>query len=801
MAKSGGKDLLMEKGEKIGLGIATVLGVLFLAFGVMAMFDRPQNPDDFSKGVEGKAAELTRQMASPEAKIDPVKPELEKPVSTEIVQLVAGKNPLYDPTPVPDSRRIAPTVLPVVEAQADIAVIKVLANDFVLERNEQGEVTKVRVGVVTARTDEKVEGGGKFLKDVRGRFKGKIPPKQQPPGFGGGMPGPGLDGAGGARGGSGGPGSGGGFPGPGGVPGFPGGGGGAMGYGGSSSSPSGFGGGMPGSGFGGGPPGFGSGAGMPGSGGMRGGSGGLPGAGFPGGDMFGGSQSAGQRFAVEYIEGENDEEIERKLNGRRLAITIKPQRMTVIQASFPYRAQLEKFRIALRHQKLEELYQHAEDMPVFYGVDVQRKAYRPRNGGRDLDQLEDWQSIDLAGNSQDLRAVTLVYKEETPPDIQRVMLHEDHMLVMPLPHEMPGAGKYPEMRLPELKKAMEKQRKLDPKSQVPPPTKSKYSGGDNPFKKGSGPQAGMYNLGGEGAFQGLAGMFQGPGKGKTGTDAALTGAPSAYQPPDYVYVRVYDTDIKDGLVYEYRIRVKVKNPNFQRKGEVSKASDADNEELPPQEDHWFVVPNKVSVPQGGYSYVTEWTRPKERESRPLSPPDERLGQAVLQFQRWYEYLDLPGGLKEPIGDWVQSELLATRGMFVTGKAFAPLPFWSSVENRFVLREIPGEKVAKGKDPRRGAMIEPVRPKALLAVEVAGGKVKADVKPNPGERTNRGGLVVEETATEVLFMLPDGSLEVKSSARDKANADRKEREEHFKKWVEETEAQNPSGPPPKKKDDF
>ncbi|HKB02302.1 MAG TPA: hypothetical protein VKD90_08785, partial [Gemmataceae bacterium] len=422
-----------------------------------------------------------------------------------------------------------------------------------------------------------------------------------------------------------------------------------------------------------------------------------------------------------------------------------------------------------------------------------------RNGGRDLDPLEDWQSIDLAGNSQDLRAVTLVYKEETPPDIQRVMLHEDHMLVMPLPQEMPGAGKYPEMKLKTLKDAMEKQRKLDPKSQMAPPTKSKYGGGDNPFKKGSGPQAGMYNLGGEGAFGGLAGMFQGPGKGKAGTETVTGFTPTSYQPPDYVFVRVYDTDIKDGLVYEYRIRVKVKNPNFQRKGEVSKASDADNEELPPQEDHWFVVPNKVSVPQGGYTYVTEWTPPKDRESRPLPRPQE--GQAVLEFQRWYEYLDLSGGLKEPVGDWVISDLLATRGMFVTGKAFAPLPFWSSVENRFILREIPGEKVAKGRDPRRGALIEPVRPKAMLAVEVAGGKVKAKVPPNPGERTNRGGLVEDDAATEVLFLLPDGSLEVKSSARDKADPDRKGREEHFKKWVDETEAQNPNAPPPKKKDDF
>jgi hypothetical protein len=560
-------------------------------------------------------------------------------------------------------------------------------------------------------------------------------------------------------------------------------------------------------------PGMPGGGGFPGGGGRFGGSGfggGFPGpGGFPGmggGNIYGGAQSAGNRFEVTYIEGANDEEIERQMNGRRLAITIKPQRMAVIQASFPYREELEKFRIALRYQDLKELYSHPDDMPVFNGVDLQRRAYRPRNGGRDLDPLEDWQPVDLAGNTQDLRAVTIVYKEETPPDLQRVMLHEDHMLVMPLPQEMPGAGKYPELRLKTLKDAMETQKKRDPKNVVVEPSKKRFAGGDNPFKRDTGTNASLYNLGGEGGFPGMmGGMFPGMGrggKGKPGAEGGVFSAtvPQSYEPPDFVYVRVYDTDIKDGLVYEYRLRVKVKNPNYGRKGEVSKASDADNEELPPQEDHWFVVPQKVAVPQGGYHYVVEYTPPKDRESRPLPRPEP--GQAVLQIQRWYEYLDLPGGLREPVGDWVLADLLATRGMYVTGKAFTPLPFWSSVENRFVLREIPGEKTPKGKDPRRGAIIEPVRPKALLAVEVEGGKASARVPQNPGDlRTPRLPRVEDEVASEVLFQYPDGSLEVRSSAYDKADPDRKEREENFQKWVKDTEDQNPSGQPQKKKDDF
>ena len=108
----------------------------------------------------------------------------------------------------------------------------------------------------------------------------------------------------------------------------------------------------------------------------------------------------------------------------------------------------------------------------------------------------------------------------------------------------------------------------------------------------------------------------------------------------------------------------------------------------------------------------------------------------------------------------------------TGKAFAQVPFWSSVDNTFVLREIPNDQTPKGKDARRGAIIEPVRPKALLTVDVAGGKW-VPRSAESGERTNRGTTVEDEGAFEVLFMYPDGTLDLRTSAVDKGDADRKD----------------------------
>src|SRR5262249_11162059 len=154
-------------------------------------------------------------------------------------------------------------------------------------------------------------------------------------------------------------------------------------------------------------------------------------------------------------------------------------------------------------------------------------------------------------------------------------LHEDNMLVMPLPHEL--TGKYPEMRLKTIKDSIEKVKKADPKNTAPPPPKTRFQGDSNPFKRDEGATAGLYNPGGEGMVGSLFPPMGSKPGGKKGTEPGPA-APEKYEPPDFIYVRAYDADIRDGLTYQYRIRVKVKNPNFGKTDQVSKKSDAENEE-------------------------------------------------------------------------------------------------------------------------------------------------------------------------------------------------------------------------------
>ena len=806
MAKASGvQDLLIEKGEKIGLGIAGGVGGLMLVLGVASMFGRSQNPEEFAKQIDSKAAGLTSQINSPNgATIDPVSPDLVKPVTNNLVALQPLSSVLFDPNAPPDGRRLAPVVLRIVEGQADIAVVKIAASDITLEKN--GDRTLIKAGVVSAiDPKEKITGSGKFLTDMKNKL-GRAGRNIRLPNQGGNNPGgPAGPGGAGLKGGSGGPGGMGGGP-----TGFPGG----MGGGGPTGFPGGMGG-FPGGARGG--PGFGlgggSGGGPPGGmtpGGIKGGGGGEDGAG--GGSMPGMMAQGGTRYQVEYIEGETDEELEAKMKGRRLAITISPERMAVLQASFPYRAELERYRQALQYQTMEQLYARPDEMPTFNGVEVQRRVSRA-NGM----MVEDWTPLPFVENGQQLRAIKLLDRDD-PADLAWVSLHEDNQLVMPLPTEV--TGKYPDLELKTLKDTIKKLKDSNARPNLPAPP-SRFKGEINPFGRSSvGSSGNLFNAGnrgtgggGDDAEGGMgAGMRRGggfmmptkPGGGnKSGENPNQPSTSGGkIEPPDYIYIRVFDTDIKDGMVYHYRMRARLLNPNFGKRDLVSKSSDADNKELAVGEEHWFEFSQPVAVPKTSYQYVID--APPAAKGQPAPP---KPGQAIMQIHRFEQRMEIPEQrLNEPVGDWVLGELTATKGLYLQGKAFAPLPFWSSITNDFELRPLPGEKatVVKGPkkdviEPRKGVLFEPIRPRTIIAADVSGGQVKEKVPNNPGERSTRTGTIADEVSTNVLLMYPDGSLELKSSAVDKADVARKSREENWKKWVNDTIIKSggaPVGPGPK-----
>ncbi len=166
----------------------------------------------------------------------------------------------------------------------------------------------------------------------------------------------------------------------------------------------------------------------------------------------------GAREKIEYVPLDPE-----KLKDKRLAWTIFPRRMVVVQGSFPYKAQIEEIQKALRLDNPIDVFDvyKEEETPLFKGVLVQRQILLP-DGTVEIP----WADIDVVSNY--MRTIYPRKYGDKPDDTntQYVLLHGGHRLVMPLPILM--EGKYPDIRLETIKETIRKQIALNK-----PPEKKK----------------------------------------------------------------------------------------------------------------------------------------------------------------------------------------------------------------------------------------------------------------------------------------------------------------------------------------
>src|SRR6185437_10028653 len=110
-----------------------------------------------------------------------------------------------------------------------------------------------------------------------------------------------------------------------------------------------------------------------------------------------------------------------KLNGdEHLARQLRPARMAIIAASFPYKAQLEEFKTKLRLASIEDVLNEPVEDPKdkaeklqafrFLGVEVQRKEFDIYGK-----ELGDWKALDLKATYSDwLMTSGLPFEEDDP---------------------------------------------------------------------------------------------------------------------------------------------------------------------------------------------------------------------------------------------------------------------------------------------------------------------------------------------------------------------------------------------------
>jgi hypothetical protein len=773
-SKKAGDGFLMEKGEKLLIGIGAGGLLLLFAVGVMSLASA-RSPSEIVKSLKQKESSVRSTINSEGEGAPPLPEWVTKSADFKAIpnDHFALSGPTFEPIHQPDLLRENPRVLGVVAWQIDPIRGPMRSLDILMPTDDNGDV---KIGVLinkvvapkdVATVGREIKGVIKNLDFAKDRQNTKKRPGTRPNRT---ARGPNLPPRGPMA--------------PGGIPG----------------------------------------AGMPGAG-MPGGEG-MPGPMDQFGAFIGAVPANIQRDdkTVQYL---TPTEVARQ--NLPLAETIYPLRAIIVQTAFPLKAQVEEIKRALRlHNTPGTGLPGAPGAgpgvaagpgriaagpmppgspgfpggpggmtqanlnplnPEFDGFQVERRIITPSG------QVLDWAPYD---HESEYFAKIRSRKVADVPDNEYLpyFLRYDQKLAAPLPEMADNLGSYPPMRIPAIYDAIDRLRDID----QPPPTESDWQkrfkgsvGDQNPYA----PFTGLLNNTNTNA----PGMMP-PGGGPIGSPpfGSPPGAgpfPGQANPMmqtgpdlDVLLLRFLDVDVLPGYSYQYRMRVRMKNPNFGKDKEVREPNDAKKEFL---EGPWVILPEIVTFPAEAhlYAYSTEkYVETSETAARDLASGDVKslnllnflydvLGvkygrHAVVQMQTWMPQVRATGSTVEPVGTWVVSEMPVVPGEYIGRRQLVKLPLWSSSAAGYVLRELANAISIQGvpqKSQPKGWAVN-FETKSVL-IDFEGGNVRKDVS---------GKRVEDATASELLILRPDGKLTIRNSARDMADTERTTRDKEWNDWL-------------------
>jgi hypothetical protein len=440
--------------------------------------------------------------------------------------------------------------------------------------------------------------------------------------------------------------------------------------------------------------------------------------------------------------------------------------------------------------------------PVFEGIEVRRRQTTPTG------QSTNWEVIDHEGRFWD------EFVRFDAPFVQEsgmmpYFIRPEQRLTCPMPLLADGIDPNypPTVRLSTIYANAEELKK---KSLGPKPAdemRNRFQqGSNNPYAPSQfgnlggqftpGLNNGEGNRGGGGIMPGLTPRPMMPGSGDP--QEPMTPQPNDPNKIDveHLLLRFIDTDLRPGYSYEYQVRVRMRNPNYQKKDNVARDADALIKEI---EGAWYQVPQKLTVPTESFLYATDSSAfekavqdlAKETNSNQLPQlndlQDLAAGRrAVVQMQQWFQQVVLPGDKREPVGSWVVVEMPVTPGEYIGRRTYLQLPLWSAGVGNYTfralsddLKKVLGLTNTKPEVMPKGYFIHDFRTKHLL-IDFHGGKSRSSIG---------GTLVNDEAASELLILRDDGKIEVRNEMVDTNIKERKDRDQLWAKWLKEVKARN------------
>jgi hypothetical protein len=763
MAKSkiDAKEFMLQYGDRIGVGIAGLLALLFVVFAMLgsgggvsaeqvnasskkadeAIRRSEINPDMIALNDEPTVKRLSQ--------IDELAKALGKPFTIDQLQLLSR---FFEPEPLRGKFRSNPMVLQPLELAVEplVGQFRVYDTRFV-NNQEEVMILKLRQGA----SAPKLNNGNAFR-----------PGNQPPPPPSGGL---GLGGRGGAPGGGG------------------------MGLGGSGGPPGGLGG--PGGGLG-----------APGGGGLgMGGPGGPGGAGRGGAQGGGGGRNTpttpktpagnpGGDESIYTIEWRKDKDV---TQNDILGVSIKPLRVAYIAATYPHGLQTDEIAKKLQIEKnlVERLYRK---------VEVQRRRIFPKGtqlpdgriADKDLVELENpkdrtkldyrtpeeadqllasadeqmsardryalagWIDVNMQNVANVMRSAQSVAKfnnepfhVEKEPIIEGLVEYAGPRIAMKLPHLV--RADYPDImsKLPTLMGAVKKIKDGE-KAKVPPPPKDGRlgSGGGDEFDDGKD-NSNQNN----------------PPKGNNE-------APELSGPvPDYVPIRFLDVDLDSSLVggatFEYRLRMVLHNPNYKRETEVAAPEFARDEFL---FGNWSTTV-RVTFEPDQMMYASD----RERAKNATDDGKDR-DKVPVQLHKWLGKVEVIGGSDRDtalVGDWWIEKLLVGRGQYIGRSPDLAGPAGESNLVQWVSHAVDTINSRIGADVQKKTRTTDLFTNSIL-VDFQGGayqSYRSDFNKS---------MKKEDVPAEILILEPDGRVISRHMGDDRNLTDRKARYEHWKKWIDE-----------------
>jgi len=489
------------------------------------------------------------------------------------------------------------------------------------------------------------------------------------------------------------------------------------------------------------------------------------------------------------------EEFDKMKGAYRPAEQALPLRMAIVNASFPYKAQLEEFRNKLKLGSFSEVLNDAtaspEDQNIgvnafrFLGMNVERRK-KTADG-----KWEEWKPLDIRGNYLPFATSTDFRFEPEDPSIADFIVNG---LMMPKlrafdPEHYPKVDDA-ELSLVKIKSQVEESARKDKDKlkQSKPRTKQDTFDVFSPAPVATGAT-------GEGP--GMAPPTFNP-SGTVGAGGFVPGAPAMtpglaqgqdVEPAVHNLVRFIDVDIQPGETYEYRVQIRMGNPNYKRTKDVASPSYADGAELVSE---WSKVPIILSLPEEQSCYLVDQRKEDEKNFKGFASEDSKR-QVPMQIHKWF--LNTGAATQNlSVGDWAVAERVSVfRGEFVGRQVIAKIPLWIYFFEGFGL--LP-PKIVKGGNPTTktgdGILVDfspdrKDRPDFLL-VDFEGPEYTHDRVKSAGPDTRAVVSKVEDTnrMIEAYIINPLGQLEVHNIVSDRENAYRKSMLEAYRIRVKKAE---------------